>query len=94
MSLTICFLLCCLQFCLTLRECIEETLHCRTATRAYAQALTHIRNAGISHIIVASGFHLAVLVGIVMATIMFLFRCRSINRRHDKNRRDPRGDLP
>ncbi len=34
------------------------------------------RNAGISHIIVASGFHLAVLVGIVMATIMFLFRCR------------------
>ena len=34
------------------------------------------RNAGITHIIVASGFHLAIITGLMSAIIMFIFRCR------------------
>ena len=34
------------------------------------------RTAGISHIIVASGFHLAVLTGLISVLLMFLFRIR------------------
>ena len=37
---------------------------------------TVLRNAGITHIIVASGFHLVVLSGFMTAVFMFLFRCR------------------
>ncbi len=34
------------------------------------------RNAGITHIIVASGFHLAIITGMMSAFILFIFRCR------------------
>ncbi len=40
------------------------------------EELAVFRNAGIMHIIAASGFHLAVLTGMISAVIMFLLKCR------------------
>lgn len=40
------------------------------------EELAVFRDAGIMHIIAASGFHLAVLTGMISAVIMFLLKCR------------------